>query len=324
VSRQTIRLGPAERADVVIDFAGRLNENIVLENAAADLGPGDRDAEVMQFRVTQDVNDTSSPVPASLRPVPALKAPVRTRVWNFDRTGNTWTINGLAFDPNRVDAKPTLGTVERWVFRNPTPQAHLVHVHLGDQKLVTRNGQAAPAHERLKETWYVAPGEEVVADVPFADYAGRFVFHCHVLEHEDDAMMSQFETVRPAAKPPTPAPHHPAPTTPVKPSEPAVSSKVRILSSKRLSRILRRGLRFEAGVPGRGTRLRASLYVRGRKVGSVTTTRTQRGRVKVTMKLSRRGRARLRRLMSKRRRASAVLKVKAGSISGRARFTIRR
>ncbi len=197
--RTSIRLGPAERADVVIDFAGHLNENIVLENGDAEFGPGERDGEVMQFRVTRDVTETSSPVPANLRPLAATDAPVRTRIWDFDRAGGKWTINGKGFDPDRVDAKPILGTTERWVFRNPSTQAHLVHVHLGDQKLVSRDGQPPRSFEKLKDTWYVGPGEEVVVDIPFTDYAGTFIMHCHVLEHEDDGMMTQFQTVPAAA-----------------------------------------------------------------------------------------------------------------------------
>ncbi len=294
----------------------------MLENADAAFGPGERDAEVMQFRVTQDVADTSSPLPATLRPLPATGAPVATRTWSFDRTGTKWTINGKSFDRDRVDAKPTLGTTERWVFKNPTTQTHLVHVHLGDQKLVTRNGQPPPPHERLKETWHVAPGEEVVVDIPFSDYAGKFVIHCHVLEHEDDGMMTQFQTAKAPSKPSYPKPSDGGLT--LKPADDTLSRRVRIISSKRLGRILRRGLRFEAAVPVKGATLRAALSVRGRRVGTVRRTRLSRGRVKVTLKLSRRGRARLRRLLAHRRRSGAVLKVTAGGETRRARFTIRR
>jgi spore coat protein A len=234
VSRTSIRLGPAERADVVIDFAGHLNENIVLENGDAEFGPGERDGEVMQFRVTRDVTDTSSPVPATLRPLAATGTPVTTRIWDFDRAGGKWTINGKGFDADRVDAKPTLGTTERWVFRNPSTQAHMVHVHLGDQKLVSRNGQPPQSFERLKDTWYVGPGEEVVVDIPFTDYAGTFIMHCHVLEHEDDGMMTQFETVRAAAgtAPVAPGPvTWPDPdhtTTPNRTTQPKAPAKLRV------------------------------------------------------------------------------------------------
>ena len=60
-----------------------------------------------------------------LRPLPATGTPVLTRVCSFDRATDAWTINGREFDPNRVDAQPTLGTTERWIFRNPTTQPHL-------------------------------------------------------------------------------------------------------------------------------------------------------------------------------------------------------
>ena len=219
VPRTSILLGPAERADVVIDFAGHLGESIVLQNGEA-FAPSDREAEVMQFRVTQDVNDTSSPVPASLRPLPPTGTPVTTRIWNFERTEGKWTINGAGFDSDRVDAKPTLGTTERWVFRNPaTPgaQTHMVHVHLNDQKLVSRDGRLPPPFERLKDTWHVAPGQEVVVDIPFSDYAGTFILHCHVLEHEDDGMMTQFQTLPGPADPGIPSP---APGTPPGPEGP--------------------------------------------------------------------------------------------------------
>ena len=321
VSRTSIRLGPAERADVVIDFAGHLGENIVLENADAALGPGDRDAEVMQFRVRHDVTDDSSPVPGALRPLPALGTPVVTRVWDFDRSTNAWTINGREFDRDRVDAQPTLGTTERWVFRNPTTLAHLVHVHLGDQKLVSRNGQPPANSERLKETWYLAPDEEVVVDVKFSDHVGKFVFHCHVLEHEDKAMMSQFQTL---PSPTRPVPRQPGGSGLQPQAGEALSFKVRILSSKRLGRLLRRGLRFEAGVPADGATLRASLRARGRRLGTLRRKALSRGRVRLTLRLSRRGRTRLRRLLADRRRARALLVVSAGNTRARARFTIRR
>ena len=226
VSRTSILLGPAERADVVIDFAGRLGERIVLQNGEA-FGPSDRVAEVMQFRVNRDETDTSSPVPAALRPLPPTDTPVVTRTWDFDRTAGKWTINGVGFDPARVDATPTLGTTERWVFRNPDvpgAQTHMVHVHLNDQKGVSRNGQPPPSFERVKDTWYVAPGDEVVVDIPFSDYSGKFIMHCHVLEHEDDGMMTQFQTLPSPADPgvppgtPGPAPVPPGPVQFPKPS----------------------------------------------------------------------------------------------------------
>ncbi len=334
VSRTAIKLGPAERADVVIDFAGHLNEEIVLENGDADMGPGDRDGEVMQFRVTKDLVDDSSPVPTQLRPLPPTEEPVTTRVWNFDRSPGAWTINGLPFDSNRVDALPVLGTTERWILRNPSFQTHIVHIHLDDQKLVSRNGQPPSPQERLKESWYLPPGDEVVVDVKFNDYPGTFIMHCHVLEHEDASMMTQFQTMPSAFSPPqamlsmTPMPMPPLPGgagSGSKPATPApLSPRVKVLSSKRLGRIVRQGLRFEAAVPVNGSTLRAGLSVGGRNLATLRRKGLSRGRVRLTVKLSSRGRARLRRLLAGRRRVTALLEVTAGKTTARTRLTIKR
>ena len=203
VVRDRIRIGPAERVDVVIDFAGALGQQIVLRNLA---GPP---SELMQFRVAHDRVDNSF-VPAALRPLPDFGTPVLTRTFEFNRSGSQWTINGRVFDHHRVDAQPVLGVTERWIFRNPGNWKHLVHVHGGDQLLVSRNGAPPADHERLKETWYLAPGETVEVLVRFTDHLGRYVLHCHLLEHEDAGMMAQFEVVAP----PSPAPPPPLSTPP--------------------------------------------------------------------------------------------------------------
>jgi hypothetical protein len=261
--------------------------------------------------------------------------PVFERVWNLDQEDG-WTINGKRFDPNRIDAQPVLGTTERWTFRNTTSLPHIAHTHLGDQKLVSRNGQPPQPYERTKESWYLAPGDEIVFDIKFTDHLGKFVFHCHVLEHEDNAMMGQFETVAPTVPPPPPPPPPPVvppppqiigpPVTPpaiVPPAQPdTLSRTVRILSSKRLRNILRSGVRFEAAVPKNGSSLRAELRVRNRWVGVESRSTLQRGRVRVTFKLTKSERTRLTRLLRGRKRATAHLKVTAGGESRTARFTI--
>jgi plastocyanin len=108
------------------------------------------------------------------------------------------------------------------------------------------------------------------------------------------------------------------------PAADTLSREVRILSSKQLGRILRRGVRFEAAAPVTGATLRATLTVKGRKVGSVRAKELLRGRIQVMLKLSRRGKAHLRRLVARGRRVKAVLTVTVGGETERARFTIRR
>lgn len=191
VSRQRILLGPAERADIVVDFAGEYGQNIVLLNHAGLEGT----SEVMQFRVTGHATDNSS-IPTTLRPLPNLGTPVTTRTFAFGYTDGHWTINGLRYDPNRVDAQPVLGTTERWILRNNTGEwNHVIHIHLTNHQLVSRNGVPPEPYEVIKESWYLNVGDTIELLIKFSDYTGLYVFHCHLLEHEDDSMMGQFEVV---------------------------------------------------------------------------------------------------------------------------------
>ena len=151
----------------------------------------------MQFRVTRHVTDTSS-IPSKLRALPKLDATsavTRTFVFSRSRTTGQWLINNQIFDPNRIDATPKLGTTETWTFKNGSSSNHVIHLHDVDQQLVSRNGVAAKPWERMKESWNLAIGETIVLKVRFTDYLGKYVFHCHILEHEDDAMMANFEVV---------------------------------------------------------------------------------------------------------------------------------
>jgi spore coat protein A len=198
VSRTHILLGPAERADVVIDFTGQLGQNIVLNNLAGSGSTG----EIMQFRVTRHVTDDSA-VPSTLRPLPVMDTPILTRTFEFGWTSGHWTINGLAYDPNRIDAQPVLGTTEKWILRNIGPSPHVIHVHDVDQVLVSRNGNPPNPYELMKESWNISGNQTVEVLIKFTDYLGRYVLHCHMVEHEDYGMMMQFEVVAPATTPTT-------------------------------------------------------------------------------------------------------------------------
>jgi FtsP/CotA-like multicopper oxidase with cupredoxin domain len=208
VARTQMRAGPAERLDVVVDFAGKLGQTLYLTDSSSG-------TDILQFRVTQNLTDNSS-VPAALRALPDLGNPTVTRTFNFDRSAGHWTINGLRFDTNRVDAQPVLGTTEKWIFHNPTAAPHTVHLHGIDQQCMSRNAGPCYPYEAMKETWLLDSGETIEVKLKFTDFIGRYVFHCHMVEHEDDGMMSQFEVVLPSATPtptrnPTPTPT-PTPT----------------------------------------------------------------------------------------------------------------
>jgi spore coat protein A len=193
VRRTHMLIAPAERVEVVVDFAKRLGQRIVLQN----LDETGALRQVMQFRVTRDLTDNSS-VPAKLRPLPVLgatSAVTRTFEFGKSRTSGLWTINGLTFDPSRFDAQPRLGTTETWIFKNKSGSSHVVHIHGVDQELVSRNGAPPAPYERIKESWNLPLGGTIVLKMKFTDNLGTFVFHCHILEHEDAGMMAQYEVV---------------------------------------------------------------------------------------------------------------------------------
>jgi spore coat protein A len=103
------------------------------------------------------------------------------------------------YDPTRIDADPVLGTTEIWEFENRSDLPHDVHLHLVQfQTLVAAFGQP-PTRNRggWKDTQRVMPHDTVSIIVPFEGYTGRYVFHCHMLEHAEHMMMGQFEVVGP-------------------------------------------------------------------------------------------------------------------------------
>ncbi len=105
-----------------------------------------------------------------------------------------WRINDLPFDPARPVATVTAGTTELW--RITTDVHHPVHLHLSPFQVVGRNGKpAGPIDGGWKDTLDLLPTEFADLLVRFPDLPGRYVLHCHNLEHEDMAMMATFEVV---------------------------------------------------------------------------------------------------------------------------------
>ena len=202
-------LGMGERADVVIDFnAYAVGSQVVLQNAGgAGAGGAVGSNVIMRFDVVRDASDDSR-MPGTLSTIQHLRESdaVRTRTFTFEETQvadgpvYAWTINGQTFDPDRVDALPDLNDVEVWTFKNvpfagvPFQVVHPVHVHLVNFLILDRDGQPpAPYEAGWKDTVVVHPNEEVRVIMQFEGYRGRYLIHCHNLEHEDHAMMARFD-----------------------------------------------------------------------------------------------------------------------------------
>jgi spore coat protein A len=192
VSRAAISLAPAERVDVIVDFAGR--------PIGSSLQLLDGTTELMRFDVARDEVDGSSPIPAVLRPVarldPSGADQTRTFTLTFDAGGGHWLINGQIFDGGRVDAAINLGALEIWELVNPSELMHPIHIHLIAFQILDIGGVAPPPELMgWKDTVQVPPGQTVRVIARFEGFRGRYVFHCHILEHEDHGMMAQLEVI---------------------------------------------------------------------------------------------------------------------------------
>jgi FtsP/CotA-like multicopper oxidase with cupredoxin domain len=192
IAHDAVEIAPAERFDLIVDF-GRYpaGTGVRLRNR---LGSG-RTQDVMRF----DVGGTKRAemkIPAVLsaerRLNPSNAVATRTFVFRQNVSG-TWTVNNREYQPGRPLARPRLGTTEIWRF--VTDFHHPVHVHLDPFQVLSRDGRGPGAYDAgWKDTVDVRPAAAVEIITRFSDYPGRFVLHCHNLEHEDMAMMADFET----------------------------------------------------------------------------------------------------------------------------------
>jgi spore coat protein A len=219
VPLSTVTLGPGERADLVVDFEGiPVGTEILLTNSAPIMFPGSPGEgvipNVMKFIVTSQGGDTD-PLPASLRPVPAIpeEEAVQHRQFELRKmenscTGSMWSINGLGW--HDITEFPEIGTTEVWSFINRSGVSHPMHMHLVMFQVLDRqpftvvDGVITPAGQRVppppqeagwKDTVMVHPSEILRVIARFEDYTGRYAYHCHILEHEDHEMMRQFQAI---------------------------------------------------------------------------------------------------------------------------------
>jgi spore coat protein A len=196
VGHESIDIAQAERFDVVVDFSGYPpGTEVTLVNTLGSDGTG----LVMRYRVVRRTADDSR-IPARLtgfRPLTRADAVVE-REFVFARGGaeahgmTLWTVNGAAFDPQRMDADPRLGSVELWRIRTLNVE-HPIHIHLARFQVLSKaGGEPGPLDVGWKDTVNMDNGGNAELLVHFDGYRGRYVFHCHNLEHEDMMMMANF------------------------------------------------------------------------------------------------------------------------------------
>jgi FtsP/CotA-like multicopper oxidase with cupredoxin domain len=194
VGRRSVPLHPAERIDLVIDFRDYApGTELVLHNVDGEGGT----VAVMRFDVSRGGGSEDFRVPRRLRSQETLPAPSADRTWELGLGFGGWQINGKDFDHARFDVRPRHGSTERWTFVNRSNRVHPMHIHGYLFRVLERSSGPVHAADRLgwKDTVGVLANETVSVLAWFAPYSGRYVFHCHSLEHADKAMMLQLEVV---------------------------------------------------------------------------------------------------------------------------------
>lgn len=228
VNTTRLRLGPGERAEILLDLNGMNGQTIYLMSYASELpmgiqggptmpmpiwaAPMDSPLNGINFNVIQInvVPQTASPVttiPATLttnNPYPTGSANV-TRTIRFTADSamvmdGPFYFNDSTFNMMRIDYEIPINNIEIWKLVNETMVAHPFHIHDVQFFLFDRNGSTPPAEELgRKDVVLVPPGDSVMFITKFEDFADTlipFMYHCHILMHEDDGMMGQF-VVRP-------------------------------------------------------------------------------------------------------------------------------
>ena len=205
-----VRLAPAERADIIVDFSqlpASTTEVFLVNRAEHRDGRGPQDdplpmssaPKILKFIVRRETNvPDQSRVPSVLKPLPEMDLPVvRERHWHFDRENGLWTVNGQLFDMNRVDAVIKQGTAEIWNISTSGGWAHPVHMHLEEYRILTYNDKPVDGTVLggVKDVFALYPGDEMRLYMKFRDWVGKYVMHCHNTIHEDHAMMVRWDVV---------------------------------------------------------------------------------------------------------------------------------
>ncbi len=212
VAMSNVQLAPGERVDVVVDFSQSRGGKVVLSSDSFEL---------MQFKVSAAKVSDATVLPATLRSLPRIaeSSSVLTRRLTLDETQNMVAESmGMLLNKTPwhmpITERPKLGSTEIWEFVNLTDDTHPIHLHLVKFQILDRrrfDGFQFMTAGTLRYTGAVMPPDanelgwkdtvRVNAKtvtriiVPFVGFAGRYVWHCHILEHEDNEMMRPYEIV---------------------------------------------------------------------------------------------------------------------------------
>ena len=212
---RSFRLAPGERGQVVIDLSeGRPLRLIAsspdnsmgmmgggMMNRRGDAGRSDRTFRVLDVMPAGAARPARVPTQlASLgAPDPSLAVRTRRFVIEMGMMGGGMSINGASMDMNVINERVPVGQWEIWEIANASMMAHPFHIHNTQFRVIDRDGRPPlPLESGLKDTVVVEPRELVRVLLRFEEHTDPdlpYMYHCHILEHEDAGMMGQFVVV---------------------------------------------------------------------------------------------------------------------------------
>ena len=192
-----ILLANSERAELIVRGGGAPGSATVLQTLPYDrympqTRPDDwnHPRDLLSLNYTKDPPATPVTLPRTLRAIPILDTTKATV--NRVLVLSQGLINGKMMDMSRVDVSVKLGAIEIWSIENIVGMDHPFHLHGFQFQLLDRNG--VPEHDRRwKDTVNVPKHETVRFIVHFDEHPGKWMFHCHILDHEDHGMMGVLE-----------------------------------------------------------------------------------------------------------------------------------
>ncbi|HQK97883.1 MAG TPA: multicopper oxidase domain-containing protein, partial [Bacteroidia bacterium] len=222
-----VRLGPGERAEVLVDLNNRAGQTFYLMSYASELAMGIQggptmpmppgypnmdsplngiDFNILQFNVgapnTQPILTIPNVLTANTPLDPASANITRTIRFTADSAmvmDGPFYFNDSTFNMERFDYQIPLNNIEMWKLVNETMVAHPFHIHDVQFYLLDRNGVTPTDGERgRKDVVLIPPGDSVTFITQFTDFADSlmpYMYHCHILMHEDDGMMGQFVVI---------------------------------------------------------------------------------------------------------------------------------
>ncbi len=221
---QRLRLSPGERAEILLDLSDG-QDAILLNRADVNVSRGrmgmggmmsmmgggsDQPFYIMKIAAPASSSATVMPIPQALADLPnwdnitpvtqrqfRLEMPMGPRMMMSNMFGGSpFSINGESMDMDVINVRVKANTFEIWEIGNASMLAHPFHIHDTQFRVLARSGGGLLATERgLKDTVLIEPMGRVRLLVPFPEYTDAerpYMYHCHILEHEDGGMMGQF------------------------------------------------------------------------------------------------------------------------------------